>query len=71
MVPQEVNVTEQEKQKAIEDLQCKVNGAVSSLVSLHKVAKDLGTLDLFPAFDDVVVKMAMDSYRELQKLRGY
>ena len=71
MVPQEVDVTEQEKQQAIEDLQCKVNGAVSSLVSLHKVAKEHGTLGMFPAFDDVVVQMAMDSYRELQTLRGY
>lgn len=71
MVPQEVGVTEQEKQEAILELQCKVNGAISALVTLREVAKELGTVDVFPVFEDVSVKMAMDAYAELRTLRGY
>ena len=71
MVPQEVNVTEQEKMEAIADLQATVNGAVASLVNLREVAEELGTLHVFPVFEDVSVKMAMDAYKELKALRGY
>jgi hypothetical protein len=64
-------MTEQEKAAAIKELEVGISSAVSCLAHVRKVARDMGTLDLFPMFDDITVKNMLDRYDEIRNLRGY
>lgn len=71
MVLQEVNVTEQEKQQAIENLQIQVNGAVSYLLLLRQTATQQNALHLYPVFENITVQSMLERYEKLQQVRGY
>ena len=71
MGPQEVQVTEQEKQHEIKKLEIQINGAVGYLVMLRRIARDNGATDIYPMFEDATIKNMLDRYETLSTLRGY
>jgi len=64
-------MTEREREAMIESFQIEVNAAVSVLANLRKSATEKGTLGLYPIFEDITIKFALDSYEKMRALKGY
>jgi len=64
-------MTEREREAMIESFQIEVNAAVSVLANLRKSATEKGTLGLYPIFEDITLKFALDSYEKMRALKGY
>ncbi len=64
-------MTEREREAMIESFQIEVNAAVSVLANLRKTATEKGTLGLYPIFEDITIKFALDSYEKMRALKGY
>ena len=64
-------MTEREREAMIESFQIEVNAAVSVLANLRKSATEKGTLGLYPIFEDITIKFALDSYEKMRVLKGY
>jgi hypothetical protein len=71
MVPQEVNVTEQEKAYEMKKLETQISGAVGFLVMLRRTARENGAMDVYPMFEDSTISNMLDRYEALSALRGY
>lgn len=67
----EVQVTEQEKAHEIKKLEIQINSAVGFLVVLRRSARENGSMDLYPMFEDPTMKNMLDRYETLSALRGY
>lgn len=64
-------MTQREQEATIESLQIEVNAAVSVLAMLRRAAAEKGTLNLYPIFEDITLKFALDSYERMRALKGY
>ncbi len=64
-------MTEREREAMIESLQIEVNAAVSVLCMLRRSATEKGTLGLYPIFEDITLKFALDSYEKIRSIQGY